>query len=146
VSFFETQCRIWDHRIIRYGSDSACRQPRHQPILSCVKFDFLLYCVITIHQCYRQTDGHHVVGKAWQANKARYTKNSTFTRRFSCTTALLRRYARPSSVCLVQYRNMSRGIGTCCCNHVNRVPPPTYSDNTCNTLWVKKTKQLYFCR
>jgi len=54
------------------------------------------------------------------------------TRRSSWTTALLWRYARLSSVSLAQYRNMSRGIGTCRCSHVNRVPPPTYSDNTCH--------------
>jgi len=44
--------RILDHRILRSGSASACRFPRHRLIVSRVDFYFMLHCVITIHQRY----------------------------------------------------------------------------------------------
>jgi len=40
--------RTQDHRILRYGSAVACRQTLTYSV------HFLLHCVITIHQCYRQ--------------------------------------------------------------------------------------------
>ena len=45
VRGFRTWFRaLWDHRILRFRSASACSLPIHRPILSYAQFHFLLHC------------------------------------------------------------------------------------------------------
>jgi len=67
--------RIQYHRMLWSESASACRQPRHQTILSCVNFQFLLHYVITIHQHHWQTDGCHAHSISVTCNIACCAKN-----------------------------------------------------------------------
>ena len=104
--------------LLRSGSASARRQPIQWPILSCVNFQFLLHCVITIDKRYRRTDGRHarqISATCWRKKQQHQSLFRTVTAAVLRTVTPWNSEAKFVPLWLVNQHQLSLSLSLCLC-------------------------------